>query len=193
MSTDHKIIEALRNGEDENVIRHLYDSTFKKIRRFVLKNSGSDEDAEDIFQDAVLVFYDQVKKGKYRQETEIDGFIYGVSRNLWYKRFHKKSRVSTYEEYMGTEYVENNTYNYLFSEERDSIIMSAFEKLGERCKDLLINTIYNNMSMREICDLMGFSTENAAKTKHYKCKQRLIKLMDGNKELKELLQSGKHD
>lgn len=41
--------------------------------------------------------------------------------------------------------------------------------------------------MKEICKKMGFSTENGAKTRNYKCKQQLISLLKKNPLVKELM------
>jgi len=57
--SDKAILEAIRNGED-GVLMHLYKQVLPKIKNYILKNNGSEDDAKDIFQDAVVIFYNML-------------------------------------------------------------------------------------------------------------------------------------
>ncbi len=186
--TEKEIISAIRTGADSSVFLYLYEKVFPKVRAYILKNSGDLDESKDIFQDALLVFCTKVKADTYVHQTEIDGFIYAVSRNLWINRLKIKNRKSVTPIDDLPILDDNDTDQLVKFKERDKTIETLFEQLGERCKELLLNTIYNKLSMTEICQKMGFANENVAKTKNYKCKQRLIGLAENNKaELIELL------
>ena len=51
--SDEAIIEGLRLRSDF-IIRYIYQTDYPMIRYLVMSNSGSDEDAEDIFQDSLI-------------------------------------------------------------------------------------------------------------------------------------------
>ena len=76
---------------------------------------------------------------------------------------------------------------HLINSEKEDLILSVFETIGEACKKLLMMTIYENLSLQEIAKKLGYANTNTVKTKNYKCKQRLGKEVKKNKELKELL------
>ena len=57
--TNEKIIEDLRQGKSEKPIAYL-SSYFSKVKSFVLKYGGSENDAKDLFQEALIVFYTKV-------------------------------------------------------------------------------------------------------------------------------------
>lgn len=182
---DQHIIQAIEAGNDSPVFEILYQRTFGKVRGLIFKSGGSQEEAEDIFQDAVLSFYRQVKLGRYEHRTEIDGFIYAVSRNLWINRVKIKNRSSALDDNYEAASDENLEQS-LFDKERQQKLQDALNKLGDRCRELLINTTYKGHSMKEIVEIMGFKNENAAKTRHYKCKQRLGEIVRKSPSLMEL-------
>lgn len=188
--SDSDILATIRSGSDGKIFEQLYVRIFYKVKSMIIKSGGDEEEARDIFQDAVLTFYKQVKLDKYKHNTEIDGYIYTVSRNAWYNRLKVKNRHTAIDETYNTKEDDSGTpeSNY-FDSEKSNHLYQALEKLGDRCKELLINTIYHGFSMQQVCEKMGFSSENAAKTKNYKCKQRLIKVVNENKELKSILQT----
>ena len=185
--SDEEIIKIIKNGSDQRVYHQLYRVVFPKIKKMIMYKGGTPEDARDVFQDAVLVFYKNVKKDSYELRTEIDAFIYSVSRNLWYNIVRKEKRKSYFED--GEENkIADVKYDKLIDEERQKAIVSLFSRIGERCKELLIYKFYDGLNMTEIKEKMNFSNENSAKTQHYKCKQKLIELIGKNEvSMKELL------
>ncbi len=185
--TDKEILNAIRAGKEDSALAFLYKKVLPKIKHYILGNSGNEDEAFDIFQDAMLVFYKQVKMDKFKEEYEIAGFIYSVSRNLWINRVKQKNRSVSMPEGMAVEAPEPGLLDGMITKEREEYIMKLLSELGERCKELLLYSIYHKFSMKEICEKMGFSTEDAAKTRNYKCKQKLIALVKDNPSVKELL------
>jgi RNA polymerase sigma factor (sigma-70 family) len=61
--------------------------------------------------------------------------------------------------------------------ERDRIILKCIEQLGETCKKVLMYYYFEEMSMQEIADKLGFANTDTAKTKKYKCKMKLDELV----------------
>lgn len=183
--TDAEVLAAIRSGNEHHVLDYLYRSLRSRVRQYILNNNGNDDEAADIFQEAIIAFYKQVKLGKYDERYEIGGFVYSVARNLWINRTRRLSKQSALPEQLdSSDWVATGTEadvsDRIISQEREQFILSLFEGLGERCKDLLVQTIFHNLSMKEIAATLGFATEDAAKTKHYKCKQRLIAQVKDN-------------
>ena len=94
--SDQQIINTIKTGCDQGALKFLYNRCFPKIRAYVCSNSGTKEDALDIFQDAVLILCKQVKSNKYNEKYEMDGFIFSVSRNLWINKMKKESKQLKY-------------------------------------------------------------------------------------------------
>lgn len=189
-STDINIIESIRKGSNEQVLAYLYDKPLKKIRKYILSNKGTTEDANDIFQDAVVILFNQVKKGNYNTEHDIDGFLYSVARNLWIDKMRREKRMVTKDLSSGTDHTDFNDHlKDLIVKERSAAIRKAFERLDEKCRKILLYAIYEKLSMKEISEKMGYNNENVAKSNHYRCKQYLARMVKEDKELLSLLQN----
>ena len=180
---------AIINGDDNFVLSYLYKNALPKVRNYIINNNGSKEEADDIFQDSVLILYKKIKSGEVIEVDTLEGFVYFVSRNLWVNRVKKKNRITN----IGVDYdIENSDQNALdeiLSGEKNNAFAQLFELVGEKCKMLLIMAIYNKQSMEEIAEKMQFTSANAAKTHHYRCKQKLVELVENDVILKSLLKS----
>ncbi|MBY0427016.1 MAG: RNA polymerase sigma factor, partial [Cytophagales bacterium] len=180
-----EIIEGIQSGRDDKVLAYLYKETLPMVRNFVMKNQGSEEEANDIFQDAVIRFYHAVKKGAFQEKCSVSTFIFGIGRNLWINAVKRKGRQM---EDTSSEFIQDSVdlLSNIISDEKVKAVNELLGKIGENCAQLLKYSIYEELSMREICQRMGFSSEDVAKTNNYRCKQKLIKLVDGDRNLMTL-------
>ena len=185
-----KIIASIKSGKDLEVLQELYVALYPKIRGYIQKNGGDSDEAKDVFQEGVIILYRHIKLGKFKEEYKIDGFLFKVCRNLWINRAKQMQATTEFDVFAANESGEDFLFVNVVAEERYKIIQGIFHSLGERCRDLLNATIYENLSMKEIAKELGFATTDAAKTKHYKCKQRLISKIKDHAAFKELLQHG---
>lgn len=184
-SKDQEIINAIRTGNNSFVLNHLYKVALPKIIRLVIQNNGDEEEAKDVFQDAVIALFNTVKLNKYDESKEIDAFLYFVARNLWINRVKKKNKQHDILELEAKEATDSPLAS-IITEEKQSAINDLMNKIGAQCKELLRYTMHEGLSMKEIAEKMGFSGETVAKTTHYRCKQKLASLILANKTLVSL-------
>lgn len=187
--SDEDIIKSILSGNNQKVLQFLYDTTLKKVRGYILKNSGGIEEANDIFQDAVIVFMHKVKMEQFDTKYSIEGFIYAVARNLWIDRVRREKKKVNYEY---PEQIENPSQDKdalvaLIQTEQTGALTKAFNLLDQKCQDILKYHLYEKLSMKEISIKMGYKSENVAKTNHYRCKQYLTKIVKEDSELLSLL------
>ena len=57
--TDESIVEGIRS-RDSSIIKYVYKEYYPIIKFLITTNSGSDSDAEDIFQDALIILYKKI-------------------------------------------------------------------------------------------------------------------------------------
>lgn len=188
MSKDNKsqeIVDAIITGQNTWVLNHLYKTSLPQIVRYVSMNSGDEEEAKDIFQDAVVALFTTVKLGKFDKEKDVNAYVYSVSRNLWINRVRRRNRQQGLEKVTLTEAGET-PLAVVLSEEKKEVISELLEKAGSKCKELLRYSLYDNLSMKEIAVKMGFSGEDVAKTSHYRCKQKLIEIVENDRRILDL-------
>lgn len=136
----------------------------------VINNSGSEDEAKDIYQEAILIFWQKVRKKDFVLTSKISTYIYSVCQNLWRKELERKSRLS-HESKDSEEYMDFD------KQEREAIIHECINSLGETCQKVLKYYYFDNLSMQDIAKKMGFANADTAKTKKYKCKKELDKLI----------------
>jgi RNA polymerase sigma factor (sigma-70 family) len=175
---DADIIEGILRNDDAALSR-LYKLHFPTVLFFVQSNSGTEDDAKDIFQEAVIVFYEKLKAGQLELNCQIKTYLYSICRRLWLKRLSRSSRFSNgLVEDTEAELapVEEETTQAEENELKFSAMGSALEKLGEPCKTLLEDFYIRSMGMPEITEKFGYTNADSAKNQKYKCLMRLKKL-----------------
>jgi RNA polymerase sigma factor (sigma-70 family) len=177
---DRDIVEAVKSGKNDWVLNNLYREILPRIKKLITSNSGTEDDAKDIFQDAVLVFYNQVKQNKFDESKEIAGFIYSVARNLWINKVKRDNRMINIKDLEAAQEPCMNVLDDLITEEKAKVIEEVLDQIGENCKKLLKYSIYDKLSQKEIAQKMGYTNEAIVKTYNYRCKQKLISLVKGN-------------
>ena len=72
-------------------------------------------------------------------------------------------------------------------EEREKVIAKCLNELGETCRNVLMYYYFDDMSMQEIADKLGFANADTAKTKKYKCKEAFDELVKAKYSEKDFL------
>jgi RNA polymerase sigma factor (sigma-70 family) len=176
MPTDSEVIIGILNNSD-SVLKKLYLAYFPMVLQLVINNNGDEDEAKDIYQEAIIVLYNKVKRGDFELSSKLKTYIYSICRRLWLKRLKQLNRyggdIKDFQEYLP---VEDEVEMH---EERDmqlNKMSDALKLLGEPCKTIMEDFYMNNRSMQEICERFGYTNADNAKTQKYKCLQRLKKL-----------------
>ncbi|MFT6715633.1 MAG: RNA polymerase sigma factor (sigma-70 family) [Saprospiraceae bacterium] len=186
--SDIEIVDEIKKGNSDKVLLFLYQTTQFKLGSWIMKNNGNEDEAQDIFQDAVLSFYQYVLSEKFEVGKSVDAFIFSIGRNMWINRAKQKNKMvrgveeETFSDHQNDE--QGNEFSHLFSEDKSAKMDALLTQLGERCKELLTYSIFYNMKMVDIAEKMTFSNADTAKTKNYKCKKRLMKIINEDELVK---------
>jgi RNA polymerase sigma factor (sigma-70 family) len=176
---DSEILERIKQG-DEVVLDYLYKKNFKMMTKMVMNNNGNEDEAKDIYQEALIVFWQKASSGNLTLSSKISTFIYSICQNLWRKELERKSRFSM-EEKDGEEVYDVDR------KERIEIINNCISQLGETCRKILSYYYFDNLSMFDIAEKLGFANADTAKTKKYKCKKELDELIKSKYKASDFL------
>ena len=174
--SDEAILEGLRLRSDY-IINFIYKEFFPLIRFLVTENGGLDEDAEDIFQDGIIILYSKISLNQLILTSSFKTYMYSVCRNLWLQKLNKRKaifdKLTDVEDFI--DLPEEALQEASIREtEIHRIIQIHFLSLPEDCQKVL-KLFIKNIPLREIAGIMGYKTENYAKTRKYLCKQDLKK------------------
>lgn len=183
--------EALITGirrKDRAVLEYIYQQYFPMIIEFVGKNSGTREDAKDIFHDGLTAIYEKSVKGDISLKSSFKTYLYAICKNLWLMVLRRKKtalKVETKENLMTA--MPKSIEEDIISQQRYKLFRQYFAILGEDCQKVL-NMFFQGVSLKEIAEKMGFS-ESYAKKKKFTCQKQLIGSIEKDALYKELLLS----
>lgn len=166
---EREIFHLIKSG-DEKALEFLYKKYYRMMTKLVITNSGTEEEARDIYQDALIVFWQKATSGNLVLTSKISTYIYSICQNLWRKELERKKRLSNEEK--DTAVMQDTE-----SPEREKIIAKCIDQLGETCKKVLMYYYFDELSMQDIAEKLGFANTDTAKTKKYKCKKKLDDLV----------------
>lgn len=173
--TNKTLLEGILN-QDDSILSYLYSNVFPSVELHILKNKGSRSDARDIFHDAIIVLYRKLKSNHFDIHTDVKGYIFGICRNLWLKELElKQQRASDLETDENLDLV-SDSQEETDDTELDQLFQHYFSRIDEDCQRVL-RLYYDNVSLKEIAEIMGYRNMKYAKKKKFKCKERLIRMI----------------
>ena len=176
------IIQQLRSGHNEAALRELYKG-FPAVSHFIRKHGGNQDDARDMFQESLLIFYRNVQKKEFELTSSVNTYLFSVAKYLWKDELKKKNRTVPLE----MQLQETPAHlPYTGQEERKIGLMDkVLSQLGEKCSEILRLFYYEKKAMEEIASRLQYKNVDTAKTQKYKCMER-AKLMAGELMLSSL-------
>ena len=166
---DSEILEKISKG-DERALDYLYKKYYRMMTNIVLKNNGTEDEAKDVYQEALLAFWQKAVSGKLVLTSKISTFLYSICMNQWRKELERKSRLSSEE-------VDKEEYQTHDEKERYKVVMECINELGDTCKKILTYYYFDGLNMSDIAEKLNFANTDTAKTKKYKCKKKLDSLI----------------
>ena len=185
LDQENELLKGLA-ANDKTAVETIYRENFSVVKAFIVKNNGYVDDAMDIFQEAMIVLFEKVQSGSFVLSSQLQTYLYSISRRLWLKKLQKQNRfaadVEVDEEIVPVEddieFHEKRDHDFFCMEE-------SMRKIGEPCKSLLEAFYIEKKSMPEIADTFGYTNADNAKTQKYKCLMRLKKIFFAQNKNKE--------
>ncbi|WP_452603114.1 RNA polymerase sigma factor [Pontimicrobium sp. MEBiC06410] len=176
--------DSLINGDNKGILK-IYQLVYPKVLKFVLKNSGQTEDAEDVFQKALIQFSARLKLKRVEFHSSFEAYLFTICMNLWRRELNlKKRRVTNipnqehYDEH-------SDSIQELLEQEKWELYTEMFNKLSENCKEVL-GFYYNKVSYADIVKKLSYTTESVARQRVFKCRKKLSDLVKKDKRFKQL-------
>lgn len=177
LDDERELLNGL-SANDTGAVEEIYRKNFGVIQAFIVKSGGSYEDARDVFQEAIVVLFQNAQSDSFELTSSLKTYLYSVSRRLWLKKVQKDRRyLSTTSDLLAeTVPVDDDMDDYRQQNERFELLEIALERIGEPCRSLLNAFYIQKKSMPEIAREFGYTNADNAKTQKYKCLIRLKKI-----------------
>lgn len=184
--SNQQIIYGIKKG-DKLVIEKVYKEYFFIISNYVKKNSGSVEDAKDIFQEALIVIYHNAVKEDFILDCKFSTYLYSICKNLWLKNLRDQPDKISDLTNLNELSMEQNTDEAIRDAHCYNLYLEKFGALSQKCQDML-KMYFARIDMKSIAKSLNLSSESYAKKKKFKCKEQLIKTIKEELLSKKLLQ-----
>ena len=190
--TEEEIINGIVSSSEKKnneVFKFFYKEYFPLISHFIIKNSGTEKDAEDLFQDTIIVFYKKLKHGNLTLSCSVKTYLYSVCRNLWLKRLKDCKNISPVkiEDLDIPADIDEDPGQQIDDKNRSETLEKLFEKLGDRCKKILLYFYYRKLAMEEIQKEFGYKSVQVAKNEKYKCMKKLASMISRDMNIQSQL------
>jgi RNA polymerase sigma factor (sigma-70 family) len=178
-SAQSDIIQKIRSG-GQTELGMIYEEYRTEFLQWITKEfSCSMDDGKDIYQLVILIFYDNIKKGKLEfLVSSVKTYLFGIGKNLAKDNMRKEKKFKPInQEKWIKEYLIDEPDQAL-DENIFTMAKKALEKLGQPCQRLIELFYYENKNMQEITEAMQYKNPETAKNQKCKCMARLRKLVD---------------
>lgn len=180
---EKKLLARLQAG-DQDALVELYHANFNMVKSYVAKNNGVVEDAEDLLQDALVVFWQNCRKPGFELTSKISTYLMAVCKNLWLKQLSKTGRM------MGEELIKPQMLSESHDEGRSmdlKKIHDALDEVGDTCKNLLVMFYFDGFDMDTIAKTLHFNNADTAKAKKYQCFKKLEEIVKKRYQMSDFL------
>jgi RNA polymerase sigma factor (sigma-70 family) len=169
---------------DERTLNLLYKETIPAITAYIVQNSGTEADAQDIFQEALLAIFQKARSGQLQLTTGFQPYLYAVCRNLWLMQLRKKKvrRVTNLDAAQHEPVTDSfgDAEHTADQYARLQLLHTQLEKLGEGCRELL-RLCFSGKPLDEVARLLNNSYAYIRKKKS-ECKGKLFALVKSRPE-----------
>jgi RNA polymerase sigma factor (sigma-70 family) len=177
--TDAEILQLIQEEKLRPVIKKLY-TYYPVVKKHIIGNSGSRQEAEDIFQDSLIVLFTKIRSGNFELSSGLHTYLFGVARLLWLEELRKKNKKISSETIAYNQLAETGIEADIREDSKVKKAQAAVEQLGRKCKQLLELFYFKKMSMKEIAKNLGFSSEKVAKNQKYRCIEKAKEYLKTN-------------
>ena len=159
-------------------IQSLYDEVFPRVKDYVLRNSGTLDDAKDVFQEALSVLWIRSSNdGNGIRSINLGGFVYQVAKNKWLDQV-RSARHKTRATLADEQGVQEEDLKEI--EERIQVLHELYGRLDGKCKEVLDMFYYEKQDLKSIAEKIGVEV-SSVRTIKYRC---MMKLRQYNNESK---------
>lgn len=182
-TTDQELLQGMLHA-DRAAIRQIYDSTLPAVILWVAQNSGTEADARDIFQEALLALFRRLEQGDFELRCQLKSYLRIMCRNLWMTRIRDRKPLSPLSEEEEQIALDRTVQEQLEQSEKRQLFLKHFDQLEAGCKQIL-SLFFDKVPLKEIAEKMNTSVSYIKKRK-FVCKERLVKAIQNDRAFREM-------
>lgn len=163
----------------------LYHDYREEFIRFAHRYSDNDTLLEDTFQDALIAVYENAVAGKLDElRSSLKTYLFSTGKFMLFKHFRDaKKEILSEKDYVFDREEQAVMIDVIEDggpDEHQRLLAAQFEKLGEKCRDILELFYLDGLTLDEITEVQGYDSKNVAKSQKSRCLKTLRDLIHKN-------------
>ncbi|RYU91306.1 sigma-70 family RNA polymerase sigma factor [Mucilaginibacter terrigena] len=156
----------VKTANREQSLMELYKSAFPAVAKYVARLGGSFDDARDVFQDALVIYYEKAVCGNLNAADD-KAYLLGIAKHLWFKKFREgNGTVPLHDELL-------NLADEAEGQVSTNKVLQYLQTAGKRCMELLSAFYYDKLPMKEAAEQFGYAGERSVTVQKYKCLEKV--------------------
>lgn len=178
---NHSLIEKIRKRDGDDTLKEIYDQYRNEFVLWAMRHhSCSAEEAREVFQQSMVIFYENVIHGKLTEITvQVKTYLFSIGKNKILEVLRKRGKAILHVE--DQIYSESDMQGHEIDDEfedRLKMVEDSMFKMGDPCKSILKYYYYHKKTMKEISEIMGYKNDVTVKNLKYKCLKRLKQIFN---------------
>lgn len=185
--SDAELIKMINQGDNamNKAIEHILDIHAAKIEGYLIKQSGSQEEAEDALYEGIAAFIVNVQRGSFQGESTISTYLTSICKGIWFKKF-KRMMVHKKWEDAEMDKPQNLYEETIITKELKGGLDYLMTNLKDKCKEVL-QLWSMSFNMTEIAEKLGYTSPQVVMNKKNLCLKELRTQLANNPELANLI------
>lgn len=168
-----KVKKETSFNDREAWLTALYKNAFPLVARHISRMGGTFDDARDIFQDALVIYYEKITRAEMVPEYSDKAYLFGIARHLWNKRYQQSAKQVSMEELDADFDEQAGLFDPGDEEISTSRLFQLLQTAGQKCMQLLSAFYYEKLDMEHIAGRFGFSGPRSATVQKFKCLEKI--------------------
>ena len=174
--TDWEIIQGLKSGESY-AVKFLAREFLPVISYFISKNSGSEEDAKDVFQDALFIVIEKINNNDFDVQGALSTYLFAICKHLWLIELDRQKAAKNYLLRHLIEAKEIDTSELVDTVFYENVFRQCFNAMDEISQKIL-KMYWMEISPTEIAEKLGYSYGYVRKRKSECMKELKNRIME---------------
>lgn len=159
------VIDQVSVRSRSEIITAWYIEAFPLFAAFVQRKGGDLEEAKEVFQEAIVLYYEKQISSDFCPEKTNRAYLLGIAKNRWFKYSAKRNL------YEGLSHID-------MADEKDPApitqkLLYYLKLTGEKCMDMLQAFYYEKLDMVQLAKRFGYKSERSATVQKYKCLEKV--------------------
>lgn len=187
--TNAEIIKGILERRSQ-VFLFLYKEYYPMVKKFILKNNGNEIDAQDLFQDTIIIIFTKIDSRELKLTSSFKTYFFAIGKYLWYQRL-ELLRKTSFRDNQDEIWNRPMEYNEYLDYEEEKLYQSHFKKLDKDCQKIL-EGYFDKKPFKEIADELKYRPSYIKKLK-FNCKEKLYESIINDPVYMELMEIKRDD